>query len=82
MMDTLGDMQKRGEAPTEVQVFMLELEASKRCRAFNYPHRHHCQQLSNDQTGQLNIQRIVCWELETLWRNLEEMFPGIVIDKN
>jgi hypothetical protein len=73
---TLIELKDAGLMPSPTQILFLEIDAVKKCRSFNYPHRYHCLQLST------SVQRTVCWELLALWRNLEEWFPGIEINKS
>jgi hypothetical protein len=75
---TLGDLKYQGKTPSADQIFFLELEESRRCRAFggNQPHRYHCYMRSDG-----SVVRELCWELDSLWDALERMFPGIELDR-
>lgn len=76
---TLGDLKDKGLMPSPTQIFFLEIEESKKCTAFggNQPHRHHCWMQENGK-----VKKDPCWHVLALWRNLEDMFPGIDIEKD
>jgi len=74
---TLGELKDSGQMPTPYQVFMLELDFTKECRQHGpSPHRYHCTMMSDG-----SINRSICPRLHDLWWGLENMFPGIEIDK-
>jgi hypothetical protein len=69
---TLGEMIDQGLTPSEYQVFMLEIEASKKCGAFGHPHLYHCMPYGRDQ-----VSRVKCHHIEFLHHALFQMFPQL-----
>lgn len=79
---TLGEIKDAGHIPTATQIHALEIEVSKKCNFMGSGvHTFHVQPAGTDQIGRPHTWGDVCWHIKALWRNLEEMFPGIKIDK-
>ena len=70
---TLGEMKDSGLIPSETQIFLLEIEESKKCRRFGAePHEFHCFARRNG-----TVYRETCEKVMQLRGALNHMFPSL-----